>query len=206
MRVRRLLWLGPVALLVLAARWLTYALAPPSLLANRLEGTAGGPRLVVITVVSLSLAAAVSTAAVWLAAVGVRERQRLRPERELPRIRLQRLVLRAVALAVASSLAFALVESYVHWRAGLGFHGLSCLFGPVHRNALPVLSALSLVIAALAEAVQHLRAWAGAAVRALLARPLALAEPRQACPALRRNLSSAAVVLGARPRAPPVPA
>jgi hypothetical protein len=206
MKARSLLWVGPVALLVLAARWLTYALAPPSLLANRLEGTAGGPRLVVVTLVSLALAGAVSTAAVWLAAVGVRERQRLRPERELPRIRLPRLVLRAVALTVASSLAFALVESYVHWRAGLGFHGLSCLFGPVHRNALPVLSALSVVVAALAEAVQHLRAWARAAVRALLARPLALAEPQQARSALRRSLSPATVLLRARPRAPPLPA
>jgi hypothetical protein len=206
MRARSLLWLGPVALLVLAARWLTYALAPPSLLANRLEGTAGGPRLVVVTLVSLVLAAAVSSAAVWLAAVGVRERQRLRPERELPRIRLQRVALRAVALTVASSLAFALVESYVHWRAGLGFHGLSCLLGPVHRNALPVLSALSLVVAAFAEAVQHLHAWARAAIRALLEGPVALAEPRQARPALRRNLSPAAVLLRARPRAPPLPA
>ena len=206
MRARSLLWLGPVALLVLAARWLTYALAPPSLLANRLEGTAGGPRLVVVTLVALALAAAVSTAAVWLAAVGVRERQRLRPERELPRIRLQRVAFRAVVLTVSSSLAFALVESYVHWRAGLGFHGLSCLFGPVHRNALPVLSALSLVVAALAEAVQHLHAWARAALRALLARRPALTGPPLARSALRRNLSPAALLTCARPRAPPLPA
>jgi len=206
MRARALLWLGPVALLVLAARWLTYALAPPSLLNARLEASAGGPRLIVVTLVSLALAAAVSTAAVWLAVVGVRERQRLRPERELPRIRLQRLVLRTVALTVASSLAFALVESYVHWRAGLGFHGLSCLFGPVHRNALPVLSALSLVVAALAEAVQHLQAWARAAVRALLARRLVLVEPLRAHPPLRLNLSPAALLVGGRPRAPPLPA
>jgi len=206
MRARSLLWLGTVALLVLAARWLTYALAPPSLLANRLEGSAGGPRLVVVTVVSLALAAAVSTAAVWLAVVGVRERQRLRPERDLPRIRLQRLVLRAVVLTAASSLAFALVESYIHWRAGLGFHGLSCLFGPVHRNALPVLSAMALVVAALAEAAQHLHAWARAAVRALLARRLVLVELLQARPPLRRDLSPAATLTRARPRAPPLPA
>jgi hypothetical protein len=206
MRARRLLWLGPVALLVLAARWLTYALAPPSLLSGRLEASAGGPRLVVVTLVSLALAAAVSTAAVWLAAVGVRERQRLRPERELPRIRLQRLVLRAVALSVASSLAFALVESYVHWRAGLGFHGLSCLFGPVHRNALPVLSALSLVVAASAEAAQLLHAWARATLRALLARRFALGEPPLRRPPLGRPLAPATSLLRARPRAPPLPA
>ena len=151
--MRRLLWLGVVALLVLAARWLTYALAGPSPLTTRFEASAGGARLVVVTLVSLGLAAAVSLAALWLAVLGVRERQRLRPERELPRIRLRRLALRALVLTVASSLAFALFESWVHWRAGLGFHGLSCLFGPVHRNALPLLAALSLLAAALAEAV-----------------------------------------------------
>ena len=206
MRARSLFWLGPVALLVLAARWLTYALAPPSPLTTRFEASAGGPRLVVVTLVSLALAAAVSTAAVWLAVVGVRERQRLRPERQLPRLRLQRLLIRAVALSIASSLAFALFESYVHWRAGLGFHGLSCLLGPVHRNALPVLSALSLVAAALAEAVQHLHAWARATVRALLTRELVLAEPRLPRHSLGRLLSTAPRFARARPRAPPLPA
>jgi len=206
MRARSLFWLGPVALLVLAARWLTYALAPPSPLTTRFEASAGGPRLVVVTLVSLALAAAVSTAAVWLAVVGVRERQRLRPERELPRLRLQRLLFRAVALSIASSLGFALLESYVHWRAGLGFHGLSCLFGPVHRNALPVLSALSLVAAALAEAVQHLHAWARATVRALLTPKLVLAEPRLPRHSLGRLLSPAPRFARARPRAPPLPA
>jgi hypothetical protein len=206
MRARSLFWLGPVALLVLAARWLTYALAPPSPLTTRFEASAGGPRLVVVTLVSLALAAAVSTAAVWLAVVGVRERQRLRPERELPRLRLQRLLFRTVALSIASSLAFALFESYVHWRAGLGFHGLSCLLGPVHRNALPVLSALSLMGAALAEAVQHLRAWVRATVRALLTRKLVLAQPRLPRLSLGRLLSSAPRFARARPRAPPLPA
>lgn len=206
MRARSLFWLGPVALLVLAARWLTYALAPPSPLTTRFEASAGGPRLVVVTLVSLALAAAVSTAAVWLAVVGVRERHRLRPERELPRPRPQRLLFRAVALSIASSLAFALFESYVHWRAGLGFHGLSCLFGPVHRNALPVLSSLSLVAAALAEAVQHLHAWARAMVRALLTRKLVLAEPWLPRHSLGRLLSPAPRFPRARPRAPPLPA
>jgi hypothetical protein len=206
MRARSIFWLGPVALLVLSARWLTYALAPPSPLTTRFEASAGGPRLMVVTLVSLALAAAVSTAAVWLAVVGVRERRRLRPEREPPRLRLQRLLFRAVALSIASSLAFALFESYVHWRAGLGFHGLSCLFGPVHRNALPVLSALSLVAAALAEAVQHLHAWARATVRALLTRKLVLAEPRLPRHSLRRLLSPAPRFSRARPRAPPLPA
>jgi hypothetical protein len=55
--------------------------------------------------------------------------------------------------------AFAFVESYIHWRQGLGWHGLHCLTGPVHRNAIPVLGALSLVAAALVAAVEHVLAW-----------------------------------------------
>ena len=206
MRRRGLLWFGAVALLVLATRWLTYALAGPSPLTTRFEASAGGARFVVVMLVSLGLAAAVSLSALWLAVLGVRERQRLRPERELPRIRLRRLALRAIVLTVASSLAFALFESWLHWRAGLGFHGLSCLFGPVHRNALPVLSALSLVAAALAEAVQHLHAWARATVRALLTRKLVLAEPWLPRHSLGRLLSPAPRFARARPRAPPLPA
>jgi hypothetical protein len=207
MRPRGLLWLGPVALLVLAARWLTYALAPPSPLSSRFEASAGGPSLVLVTVVSLGLAAAVSTAVVWLAAVGVRERQRLHPQRELPRLRLRRLALRAVALSIAGSLGFALLASYVHWRAGLGFHGLSCLLGPVHRNALPVLAALALLTAALAEAAAHLQAWLRATVRALLRPRVAVASPALATPVPPHDrFFSASPRSRARPRAPPLPA
>jgi hypothetical protein len=72
-----------------------------------------------------------------------------------------------------SSLAFAMFESYLHWRAGIGFHGLSCLVGPVHRNAIPLLAALALAAAALAEAAQHLVAWMRAVVRELRRRRLA---------------------------------
>jgi hypothetical protein len=206
MRARGLLWLGALALLVLAARWLTYALAPPNPLTTRFEASAGGPGLLVVTVVSLGLAAAISTTAVWLAALGVRERQRLRPERELPRLRLRRLALRTVALSVAGSFGFALLESYVHWRAGLGFHGLSCLFGPVHRNALPLLLALALLAAALAEAAAHLHAWLRATVRALLGPQVVIAPAPLDQPAFHHRLSSAPRSSRARPRAPPLPA
>jgi hypothetical protein len=206
MRARGLLWLGPVALLVLAARWLTYALAPADPLTTRFEASAGGPRLVVVTIVSLGLAAAVSAAVVWLAAVGVRERQKLQPERELPRLRLSRFALRTVALSVAGSLGFALLESYVHWRAGLGFHGLSCLLGPVHRNALPLLAALALLAAALAEAAAHVHAWLRATLRALLRARIALVSPQLTWLPLRHRLSPLARPPRAQPRAPPLPA
>ena len=200
------LWLGVVALLVLAARWLAYALATPSPLANRFEASAGGPRLVVVTLVSLGLGAAVSTAALWLAAVGVRERQRLRPERTPPRLRLRRLGLTAVCLYAASSLSFAMFESYLHWRAGIGFHGLSCLVGPVHRNAIPLLAALALVAAALAEAARYLLAWLQAAVRELLRPRLGSARRMLVASPPRLLLFSPLSGTPAQPRAPPLPA
>jgi hypothetical protein len=205
MRVRGLVWAGVAAVIVLTTRWLCYALAPNPL-ATSFEHKAGGPSLVAVTLVALALAGGIAGSAVWLVAVGVRERQRLRPERELPHVRLRRIALRAFALTTACSLAFALVESYIHWRAGIGFHGLSCLFGPVHRNALPLIIALSILAAGLAEAVQHLHAWARAAVRELLrARVFVAAAPRLRT--MRPGGLSPALVRGrARSRAPPLPA
>jgi hypothetical protein len=203
--MRRLLWLPVVALLVLAARWLCYALAAPSPLSGKLEASAGGPRFVVVTLVSVALGAGLSVFTVWLAALGVRERARLRPERVAPRLRLRRLVLRFLVVFAASSVAFALFESYVHWRTGLGFHGLSCLIGPVHRNALPILAALALVAAALAEAAAHVFAWAHAVVRELRRRRLAGSLPPVVISFHEAPISRPAL-LRARPRAPPLPA
>jgi len=202
-RERLLLWPAAIALLVLCARVLAYALAP-SPLARVLERSAGGPSLVTVALVSLGLAAAASTLVVWLASLGVRERARLRPERVAPALRLRRLGLRAVVLYVASSLAFALFESYLHWRAGLGFHGLSCLFGPVHRDAIPLLAALALVAAALAEAAGHVLAWMRAVARELRRRrqvplPLPLRFATPAAPTGRLRAARP------RPRAPPLP-
>jgi hypothetical protein len=161
---------------------------------------------VLVAVVSLGLAAGLSAATVWLAAVGVRERQRLRPERELPEMRLRRLAVRAVGLFATGSVAFAGLESYLHWRAGIGFHGLSCLVGPVHRNAIPLLAALAVTVAALAEAGQHLLAWLRAAVRELLRPRLGSVHHVLHAPALRARPVRAQVVGLARPRAPPLPA
>ena len=56
--MKRLVWVGVVAVLVLIARWLAYALAAPSPLGNQLKASAGGPSLVVVTIVAVSLAAA----------------------------------------------------------------------------------------------------------------------------------------------------
>jgi hypothetical protein len=151
------------------------------------------------------LAALGSTLVVWLAALGVRERARLHPERVAPTLRLRRMSVRAVLLYAASSLAFALLESYVHWRAGLGFHGLSCLLGPVHRNAIPLLAALALAAAALIEAVVHLRGWMRAVVRELRRVRLVAAPPRVQA-AWRVALVAWPAARRPRPRAPPLSA
>ncbi len=203
--MKRRVWVGVVALLVLATRWLAYALAAPSPLSSRLEGSAGGPGLVVVTVVSLGLAAGISVLVVWLAAIGVRERQRFLPRRARPQLRPRRLALRAVGLFTASSLAFAGFESYLHWRTGIGFHGLSCLVGPVHRNAIPLLAALSLTAAAIAEAAAHVLAWMRAVLRALRG-DLPIPQPAETVASLLVLLPARAVAGAPRPRAPPVPA
>jgi hypothetical protein len=141
-----------VALIVLCGRALAYALVD-----DPLAHATGGPALPVVIVVSGVLALGASSAVLWLAALGVNERRLLEPHAVAPSLRLR--PLRAVLVFGLSVLAFALVESYLHWRAGLGFHGLECLFGPVHRDALPILAALSMVATAVAAAVEHVIAW-----------------------------------------------
>jgi hypothetical protein len=196
--------LGTVVLMVLIARWLAYALAQPSPLANRFAASVGGPSLVLVSVVSLAFALAIAVTVLWLATVGVRERQRLRPDRVPPRLRFRRLALNFVGLYAASAFGFAMFESYLHWRAGIGFHGLSCLVGPVHRNAIPILAALALVAAAVAEAVLHLVGWMRAAARELLRPRLFLPRARPAA-GLRLVLPNPArVPQRARSRAPPL--
>jgi len=174
-------WSGVGALVVLGARSITYALSP-SPLATALSHQAGGPTLPAIALVSLGLALAVATAVVWLATLGVRERRLLetRPVVALPRVRVELLAGRALALWLVTMPAFALFEATIHWRQGLGWHGLHCLTGPVHRNAIPVLGALSLVAAALAAAVEHVVAWMRRTIATLGARALPAAVPSPA--------------------------
>ncbi len=187
-------WIGATALVVLAARTIAYA-AEPSPLARELEGQAGGPRLWTIAVAALALGVAVAAVVVWLAALAVEERRRLEPRRLLaapdhPRVGL--LLVRAATLWLASCGCFALLESTLHWRAGLGWHGLSCLTGPVHRDALPILLALSLVAAACGAAAEHVVAW----MRRTLARLAAVRPPAvPAPPAPARSLAPLGLAL-----------
>src|SRR6478609_5274048 len=144
-----------VALVVLAARALAYALVPAT---GGLEGAAGGPALPAVVLVSAVLGLGGACAVLWLASLGVRERALL-VRAPAPRLAVGAFARRAAVLFVVAAAGFVALESYLHWRAGLGFHGLHCLTGPVHHDALPILAALSLVASALIAAVEHVLAW-----------------------------------------------
>ena len=145
----------------------------------------------VITFVALALATVLSLGVLWLAALGVRERHALdRAPGPAPRLALARFGPDAVLLGGGSLLGFAALETWMHSRAGMHMHWWQCLEGPVHRNAIPILLALSLAAAALLAALRHALAWARRVVgvlRRLLqpraARRRAGARPRARCPA-----------------------
>jgi hypothetical protein len=159
--VKALCWIVAATLVVLLTRSIAYAIAP-SPAARVLQHRAGGPALPVLTLVALALGGLLAVAICWLAAFGVRERALLE-RRALalppPRFRLARTLVFAVGLSVVTSVAGGLFEAYLHWRAGLGWHGVQCVFGPVHRDLLPIATALSLVAAALLAAANHVAAW-----------------------------------------------
>ena len=193
---RRLHWLPLAALVVLAARALAYALAPhATVVGDELERQAGGPGLVVTAVAALVGSAAVASAVLWVAALAVRERHLLAGGTgEAPILRPLSVLGAALGLFAATSLAFASLESYLHWRAGLGFHGLHCLVGPLHRAALPLLGALSLLAAATEAAARHLLRWMRRTIGMLRARPRGRLRPR-ARPLPRRADAPARPVL-----------
>ena len=171
MRLRLAVWALLAVLVVLATRTVVYALAPRSLLLAALAHNQPGPDVTVPLVVGVVAAAALAAACLGLAALAVRERLLLegRALVATPRLRPGLLAGRALALFTVSAFAFAMLESYIHWRAGLGWHGLNCLVGPVHRDAIPVLAGLSLVAVAVHGAVEHLLAWARRLVARLAA-------------------------------------
>ena len=150
-------WTGTAVLIVLAARAVAYQVTPTPA-ARLLEHRAGGPALPVLVVTALAIGAALSVAICWLAALGVRERALLE-RRAAPSFGLGRTLAVALGLAVTTSLAGGLFEAYIHWRAGLGWHGLHCLIGPVHQNLIPIEGALSLVGAAVLAAAEHIFTW-----------------------------------------------
>ncbi len=203
--VKPLLWVVAATLVVLLTRSIAYAIAPSSA-ARVLEHRAGGPALPVLTLVALALGGSLAVVICWLAVFGVRERALL--ERRaladaVPRFRPARTFAFAIALAVLTSVAGGLFEAYLHWRAGLGWHGFQCVFGPVHRDLLPIASALSFVAAALLAAAEHLIAWMRRRFALLRALP-----PRLLRAVVRPELVVGAPYVSARvgsarPRAPP---
>jgi hypothetical protein len=198
---RTFAWSAVAALVVLGSRTIVYALSP-SPLAAELSHRAGGPALPTVAVASAALALVVSVAVVSLAAFGVRERLLLetRPVIAPPRLRLGLLLRRALALWLVTMPAFALLESYIHWRQGLGWHGLHCLTGPVHRNAIPVLGSLSLIAAAVAAALEHVFAWMRRTLARIATPPRVTALVQVSRPAFAGVAPAAALVgpLGAR--------
>lgn len=209
MTVRRALgWLGVVALLELVARAVVYGLAPsPTEAARELHGHLGGPSFAATLVVALTVGALLATVLVALASLGVRERWELAEERlagAAPRVAVGRLLRRAAVLTLVGWLTFATIETLLHLNAGLGFHGLECLIGPVHRNALPVIGGLALLASAVVAAAGLVLTWMRRTVRAFGAvRPVAtptFAVRRFSFVSIARR---APLVLAAAPRGPP---
>ena len=154
---RTLIGAGTVLIVVLLARSLAYAAVPgPS--AQFLARQAGGPAVPAVALVALGLGAALALAVCSLVAVAVRERA-LVERRAAEPFAIARTLALAGALTLATCLVGGLFEAYLHWRAGLGWHGLHCLLGPVHRNLLPFEAGLSFVAAALLAGARHVARW-----------------------------------------------
>ena len=103
-----------------------------------------------------------------------------------------------------ASVAFDAVETTIHMRAGLGFHGLHCLTGPVHENALPLIGALSLVAVAVVEAVRHAVAFGRRVVAAQPARRRVPRAPRATILASRAPGSRGFAPVARQPAAAPL--
>ena len=146
-----------VILVVLAARSLAYA-AEPSPSARFLRHEAGGPAVPLVAIVALGLCALAAVVVCSLVALAVRERALLERRVAHPFASARTVVL-AVALTLTSCFAGGMLEAYLHWRAGLGWHGLHCLVGPVHRDLIPFEAGLSFVAAAVVAASRHVAAW-----------------------------------------------
>jgi hypothetical protein len=203
--IRAAVWTLLGVAVVLGTRVIVYALAPSqSQVLVSLEHQTGPPHVVGVLAGIAVLAAAMGAAALWVSVVAVRERVTLE-HRELvdtPRLRPWRLAARALALFAIASFAFAMLESYLHWRAGLGWHGLHCLIGPVHRDAIPVVAGLSLFAAAVHGAFEHLLAWVRRLV-ALLAPRLPVLRGATPIFSSTGRPRSARVGSAAAPRGPP---
>jgi len=209
-RSRVLAYALALGLIELTTRAVVYALSEPTGLSVRLGGRLGGPRTAVVALVAVGLAALLATAIVALAAMGARERWALADpgaRGARPRVRLRAAAARAAALWLGGMLGFTVVENYVHHRAGMGWHGLACLVGPVHRSAIPVTGALAIVASSVWAAAELALGFARRIVVRLYGVRL-VPRPRRVLRLVARVTLAAA---GRRPhplaaRGPPLPA
>jgi hypothetical protein len=189
-----------LVLIVLGGRAIAYAAMP-----TPLAGELGGPRLTVLTSVALAVAALLSLAVLWLASLGVRERHALSAAPgPAPRLGLARFGADALTLGGSSLIGFAALETWVHSRAGMHMHWWACLEGPVHRDAIPILLALSLAAAAVLAASRHALAWARRVVVALrrLSQPVAARRGSLLLPG-RTPAPASPIARAVRVRGPP---
>ena len=200
--IRLAVGLGTAMLVILAARSIAYAVTPGSA-ARVLEHRAGGPSLPMIAIVALTLAASAAIVVCWLASLAVRERALLE-DRAAPRFRVGRMLALALVFAVVTTIGGGFFEAYIHWREGLGWHGLNCIAGPIHQNLLPIQCALSLVAAAIIAAAEHVGRWMRRTFASLRAIPPRLSArgcvtplPRSDGPRFSPRIASGG------PRAPP---
>jgi hypothetical protein len=200
------LWLGSGIVVILLSRSIAYAVSPAPV-ARVLETRAGGPSLPVVTLVALALGASLAIATCALAAMGIRERARLEARRlatPAPSLGAGRMVVSALLLSATTSIAGGFFEAFLHWRAGLGWHGLHCLTGPVHHNLIPIATALSFVTAALIAAGRQVAAWMRRTYAALGASALRIAGAALVPPTLRLDTPRDFVRVGpGSARAPP---
>lgn len=196
---------GATAATVVVARTVAYALAPaPDPRTRQLAAAFPAAHTALVALAALAVAAVLGTALLRLVAIGVRERRALAGLEPAPRLRAAPVVVRALRLLAASALAFASVESYLHYRAGLGFHALHCVAGPMHANAWPILAGLSVVVSAVWEAARHLGGLARRTARAAALDGLvALVAPVAARNGALLRAAAARVASRGRSRAPP---
>ena len=199
-----LVWAVAALLVIAVSRQIAYALAGAAV-AQRLAGDGGGTDPVWIAAAALLAAGLVAAVGTWLVAIGVRERCRLELERWAAPAPLRpvRIAVRAAALSLATNAGFAVVESCIHYREGLGWMGLRCIEGPIHADAAPILIGLSLVAAAVITAAEHVLAALRRAVALLVLRRRGTprtAEARRPAPvggpALGRRLNGANLTRG----------
>jgi hypothetical protein len=206
---RGIAWMGVIVLVELVARAIVYGMAPSAGEASRaLGGHLGGPGFVATLLVAMGLGALISTGLVWMASMGVRERWALAEQRlegSPPRVRVGLLLRRTLALTLVGWLTFAGIETVIHMREGLGFHGIECLIGPVHRNALPVIGGLALLASALTAAAALVLAWMRRTVGRLVAPRAVVRRRLTVSGSVFSSVSRRApLVLAAAPRGPPL--